>query len=75
MMADKSNNENEVQRIIVSIEPWPAGPIDQYTRIESGSWGYLTTYSDCTFIFSQETAPKRSEILSRWGSRLDDEEH
>ncbi len=64
----------EETRRAICVDPWPVGPIDQYTKIESGPWGYLTSYSDGTFEFSADIQPSREEILSLWGSRLTDEE-
>ena len=59
-----------IEKIVVGIDPWPANPIERYTSIDSGPWGYLKTYNDGTFEFSQEVQPSREEILSRWGIRL-----
>lgn len=58
------------EKTIASIEAWPANPIDQYTTIDSGPWGYLTVFTNGETSFSQEKAPSRSEILERWGGRL-----
>lgn len=63
----------EESRRAICVDPWPAGPIEEYTTVDSGPWGYLTSYSDGTFDFSADVQPTREEILSLWGSRIRDE--
>jgi hypothetical protein len=58
------------EKTIASVEAWPANPIDQYTAIDSGPWGYLTVCSNGETTFSQDSVPTRAEILERWGSWL-----
>ena len=55
---------------IICVDPWPVYPIEQYTQIDSGPWGYLTTFSDGAFEFSQEKTPSQEEIISLWHRRL-----
>ena len=55
---------------IICVDPWPVNPIEQYTKIDSGPWGYLTTFSDGTFEFSQEKTPSQEEIISLWHGRF-----
>ena len=57
---------SEDQKTIVERTAWPAGPLDTYTSIKSGEWGYLVVYSDGSFDFDKSN-PSEEEIVKRWG--------
>ncbi len=68
-MDDKQKPPNN-ERSIVSCEPWPQFPIEFYTSIASGEWGFLFVYSDGTISFDDSERPSDSEIEERWGYAL-----
>ena len=59
-----------MSRKIISKDPWPALPIDQYHTVEDGPWGYLIFFDDGDFNFVVSEVPSEQEILAIWGGYL-----
>ena len=50
---------------------WPAAPIDTYSSIKSGGWGYLIYYKGIVIPeFSDAEKPTHQEIIDRWGTEI-----
>ena len=55
---------------ILSKDPWPALPIEQYHAIDDGAWGYLIFFEDGEYCFQTTEIPTKDEILALWGGYL-----
>lgn len=64
-MTDKSDTDEFTEL------PWPANPIDTYTSIESGPWGYMVFKKYKMPYFCSDKRPSDEEIESHWGHRFE----
>ena len=53
---------------VLSREPWPRDPIEQYPDEHHGTWGYLVHYKRQGLVFETDKTPQPDEIRKRWSA-------